>query len=330
MRKAVTGVLTVAMLAVTVAMALPARTAPIPGGVAELASVDGLGLMIRGVDARRPVLLFVPGPPGGSERAAMRRHLAGLERHFVVATLDRRGGGASYPALGDREVSVETEVADIAAVTDHLRRRFGQDRIYLLGHSGGSIPSVLAVRDRPERYRAYIGTGQAVSVADHDRRFHADILAWARATGRDDVARTLADQGPPPYDDVYAYETIMTYGPEAYGQRGAAYDVGVPEHTLLQKAHTLTSILDTWDVLYPRMQDVDLRADAPRLGVPVYFVQGANEMRGLAVVFDDWYADLQAPARHLELVPGAGHRVMFEEPERFTTFLARVLEETGG
>jgi pimeloyl-ACP methyl ester carboxylesterase len=104
----------------------------------------------------------------------------------------------------------------------------------------------------------------------------------------------------------------------------------VPEYTLLQKAHTLTAILDTWDALYPRMQDIDLRTDALRLQVPVYFVQGADEMRGLAVVFADWYARLQAPARHLDVVAGAGHRVMFERPDRFVEILARVRAETAG
>ena len=332
-RRAVTGVLSAGMLLVTVAAAIPARTAGIPGGVAELTTVPGrdLNLMIRGGGPELPVLLFVPGSPGGSELGAMRKHLSALERHFIVATLDRRGGGASYPAL-DRisAVNVGSEVEDIGAVTDYLRQRFRQERIYLLGHSGGSIPSVLAVRDHPERYRAYIGTGQGVDVADSDRHFYADILAWARATGRDDVARRLADQGPPPYDDVYGYETIMTYGPEAYGQSGGAFDVGVPEYTLLEKVHTLTGILDTWDARYPSVRDVDLRADAPRLGVPVYFVQGADEMRGLAVVFDDWYARLRAPSRRLEVLPGAGHRAMFEQPDRFTAILTRVLAETGG
>jgi pimeloyl-ACP methyl ester carboxylesterase len=332
-RYLVIGVLIAAMALLTVSVAIPARTAPIPGGVAELATVGErhLGVMIRGASPRLPVLLFVPGAPGGSEFGAMRQHLAGLERHFVVATMDRRGGGSSYPALDPTStVTVGSAVEDIGVVADYLRRRFGQDRIYLLGHSGGSILAVLAVRDRPERYRAYIGTGQAVDLTDSDRLFYADILAWARATGRADVARRMAAQGPPPYGDVYGYESIMTYGPEAYGQSPGAFAIGVPEYTLLQKVHTLTAILDTWDALYPRMQDVDLRIDAPRLQVPVYFVQGANEMRGLAVVFADWYARLQAPARHLDVVAGGGHRVMFERPDRFIEILTRIRTETTG
>ncbi|AGZ42330.1 putative aminopeptidase ybaC [Actinoplanes friuliensis DSM 7358] len=337
-RRYVTALVSAGVLVATVALALPASTPPIPGprSVAELTHVDAnghrLGLMIRGVDTAAPVLLFVPGAPGGSERGGVRRHLAALEQRFVVVTLDRRGGGASYPALDPAAtVSPESEVGDIIAVTDQLRRRFGAEKIYLLGHSGGSVLSVLAVQRRPDLFRAYIGTGQGVDVRASDQIFYTDILAWARSTGRTDLARQLVAQGPPPYADVYSYEPIMLHENQAYGDETNAFaDLDVPESTLLQKAHTINALLDTWSALYPRMQDVDLRRDAPRLEVPVYLVQGGREMRGLAVIFDQWYGQLQAPVKELTVLESSGHRAIFEEPDRFAAVLDRVLAETSG
>jgi pimeloyl-ACP methyl ester carboxylesterase len=324
------GVGTVALALVTAAVAVPARTGAIPGGVAELAHVDAgghhLGLMIRGRDPARPVLLFVPGAPGGSETGAMRAHLAALESHFVVATLDRRGGGASYAALDPTSTMTPAEnVADILAVTDYLRSRFRHDRIILLAHSGGSLLGALAAHQHPEKFSAYVGTGQAVDVEASDQLFYDDILAWARATGKTGVAGKLERQGRPPYRSFWPYETFMLYENQAYAQRAAPLEIAGPEYTVLQKAHTLNAIMDTWDALYPREQDIDLRRDVPELKVPVYFVQGGNEMRGLSVLFDEWYAGLRAPAKQRITIPGAGHRAMFEEPDRFvaalTTFL---------
>jgi len=345
-RRVVTSLLAAVLLVGAVAVAIPARTAPIPGprSIAELTSVDvgghRLGLMIRGVDTSAPVLLFLPGAPGGSEFGAMRRHLAGLEQHFVVVTLDRRGAGSSYPALDPTStVTLDGAVDDTVGVTDYLRRRFRQDKIYLLGHSGGSIVAVLAVQRRPELYRAYIGTGQAVDLAASDRIFYDDTLAWARANGRDSATRDLTAHGPPPYRDVYAYEPIMLYQNTVYdydhsgndeGAGGFAENLNVPEYTLLQKVHTMNAILDTWSALYPRMQGVDLRVDVPRLEVPVYFVQGAHEMRGLAVLFAQWYPLLGAPAKHLTVLGTGGHRAIFEQPEKFVEVMIRVLAETGG
>jgi pimeloyl-ACP methyl ester carboxylesterase len=320
------GAWTVALVLVAAAVAVPARTAGIPGGVAELIHVDAgghrLGLMIRGRDPAKPVLLFVPGAPGGSETGAMRAHLSGLESHFVVATLDRRGGGASYAALDPTStVTPQDSVADVVAVTDYLRSRFHREKIILLAHSGGSLLGVLAAHQHPEKYSAYVGTGQAVDVEASDQLFYDDILAWARKNGERGVERALERQGRPPYPDFWPYETFALHETEAYAQRGAPLEIDGPECTVLQKAHTLNAIMDTWDALYPREQDIDLRHDVPELAIPAYFIQGDNEMRGLRVLFGEWYAELRAPARRLVMIPGGGHRAMFEEPDRFIAAL---------
>ncbi|MEU4557744.1 alpha/beta hydrolase [Actinoplanes sp. NPDC023936] len=316
-RRILAGTAAALLLTLTVAVAIPARTPPIPGGVAELTSVNGLSLLIRGRDAARPVLLFAPGTPGGSEQGAMRTHLAGLERTFVVATMDRR----AYPSP---DVTVADEVADVLAVTDYLRDRFHQPKIYLLAFSGGSIPGVLAAAREPSRYHAYIGTGQAVDLRASDQIFYADILGWARSTGRDDVAAQLEQQGPPPYPDFWGYEPFLQYENAAYEQRTPALELGASEYTLLRKAHTLTAIMDTWHLLYPRMQEVDLRRDVPRLEVPAYFVQGEREMRGLAELFQPWYESLRAPSKRLFVLPGTGHRAMFEDPDGFLAVMTEI------
>ncbi|OJF11282.1 alpha/beta fold hydrolase [Couchioplanes caeruleus] len=323
------GATTVVLALVTVGVAIPARTPAIPGGVAELVTVDAnghrLGVMIRGGNPALPVLLFVPGTPGGSEKGAARRHLAALEEHFVVATLDRRGGGSSYATLDPTStVTVDDAVADIVAVTDHLRERFEQQKIYLLGFSGGSVLATLAAHRHPDRFRAYIGTGQAVDLKASDQIFYADIMAWARSTGHDDVADQLTAQGPPPYADFWSYEPILLHENEAYAQGEPALETGAGEFTLLEKAHSVNAIMDTWHILYPRMQDTDLRREVPALSIPAYFVQGSQEMRGLAVIFDQWYATLRSPDKGRQTIPG-GHRALFEHPEEFATAVTTLL-----
>ncbi|MEV4343212.1 alpha/beta hydrolase [Actinoplanes sp. NPDC049596] len=314
------------VLLLTAAIAIPARTAPIRGGVAELTRVGGLNVMIRGARAGAPVLLFVPGAPGGSELGAVRKHLGAVEQRFVMATLDRRGGGASYPALDPTSrATLDRMVSDVLDVADYLRERFHQDKIYLLGHSGGSVLSVLALQRGPEKFATYIGAGQAVDLRASDQIFYDDILAWARSTGRKALAEQLVAQGPPPYRDVWGYEPIMLYENEAYAQPSTGFELGVGEYTVLQKAHTINAVLDTWSVLYPQMQEIDLRRSAPRLPVPVWFVQGADEMRGLEVLFHQWYETVQAPRKKLVVIPGAGHRAIFEQPDQFVRVLDDVL-----
>ncbi len=139
----------------------------LPGSVAELTAVPigdhDQAMLIRGRSARNPVLLYLAGGPGGTDLGAMRADVS-LEQDFVVVTWDQRGTGKSYAALDPAGTfTVDQMVADTIEVTNYLRARFGQDRIYLVGNSWGTILGVLAVQQHPELYHAYVGTGQMVS-----------------------------------------------------------------------------------------------------------------------------------------------------------------------
>ncbi|MEV3984545.1 alpha/beta hydrolase [Nonomuraea sp. NPDC049758] len=338
--RALIGVLAVIVAALAVGVALPASTAPIAGerAVAELTTVPSgshrLGLMIRGRDTAKPVLLFVPGAPGAAERGAVRRHLSALEDHVVVATLDRRGGGSSYPTLEPTAtLTPASETGDILAAANYLRTRFGKDRIYLLAHSGGTLPAVLAVQRRPELFHAYVGVGQAVNTGAADRVQYADTLAWARGHRDRDLAAALEAAGPPPYAGMYGYEPMLLAESKVYatgnGQGGLDESLAAPEYSLLDKVHLVTGFLDAYDRYYPRARDLDLRTRVPRLAVPVYFIDGADEVPARSRLLDDWYATLVAPQKEHTVLPGAGHRSLFEQPDRFTDILVGRVLSTG-
>ena len=195
-RRVTTAVVGVALLALTVGISRPASTDPIltdagnpmAGSIAELIRVPIGGhdqaMMIRGASIDNPVLLFLAGGPGGTELGAMRRHGQALEQDFVVVTWDQRGTGKSYDNLDPTStLTLQQAVSDTIEVTNYLRNRFGQDKIYLLGQSYGTILGVLAAQQHPELYRAYIGVGQMVDPRETDGVFYRDTLAWARRTG---------------------------------------------------------------------------------------------------------------------------------------------------
>lgn len=123
---------------------------------------------------------------------------ATLEQDFVVVTWEQRGAGKSYSALDPVEtLTLEQTVADTIEVSNYLRDRFDEDKIYLVGNSWGTIPGVLAVQQHPELFHAYVGTGQMVSPQNTDIMFYEDTLAWAKQTGNDALATTLRQNGPP-------------------------------------------------------------------------------------------------------------------------------------
>lgn len=341
------GAAALVLAVLAVGLARPASTAPIvddggeelAGSIAELTTVEAggreLGLMIRGHDRDAPVVLFLAGGPGGSERGAMRNHLAALEESFVVATWDQRGSGTSYDQLDPTStVTLDGYVEDTIEVTNHLRERFDEDRIILLGQSWGTTLGVLAVQRAPELYEAYVGTGQMVSQLATDRIFYEDTLAWARDEGDDGLVERLEEIGPPPYDRMLDYETALTYEPEVYaydhspnseGEGGFSENFIVDEYSLVDQVHLLGAFVDTFAALYPQLQEIDFRRTATDFEVPMYFVQGAHEAGGRAELFEEWYPMVEAPVKDLTVLGTSGHRPLFEQPEEFVEHMEGVV-----
>lgn len=347
LRRAVALLTALGLVALAAGLARPARTDAITDSngeviersVAELGRVDvnghDLSLMIRGHNVDNPVLLFLAGGPGGSELGAMRRHLPDLEEYFTVATWDQRGAGRSYTALDPTStLTLDGIVRDTLAVTDYLRERFDQDAIYVAGQSWGSTLGVLAVQAAPQKYRAFIGTGQMVSQLATDRIFYNDTLAWARAKGKASLADELQSIGPPPYEAMLDYETALSHEHDVYpydhtgnseGEGGFSENFLVEEYSLLDQIHLLGAFMDTFSVVYPQLQDIDFRGTATEFDVPMYFVQGTHEADGRAEIFDDWYPMIQAPAKDLVVLDTSGHRPLFEQPDEFVDFLVETV-----
>jgi proline iminopeptidase len=70
-------------------------------------------------------------------------------------------------------------------------------------------------------------------------------------------------------------------------------------------------------VLYPQLQDVDLRTQVRQLDVPVQLVQGRHGRPGRASLAEPWFQQLTAPNKQMIVFDTAGHRTMLERPDLF-------------
>src|SRR5690606_22711880 len=158
-----------------------------------------------------PVLLYLTGGPGGTDLGAIRRDVT-LEQDFTVVVWEQRGAGKSYAALDPTDTfTLDQLVSDAIEVTEYLRDRFDEEKIYLVGQSWGSTLGVLAAQARPDLYHAFVGVGQMVSPRETDILFWEDTLAWAEETGNVGLAETLRRNGPPPYDDLIRYDPVVSH-----------------------------------------------------------------------------------------------------------------------
>ena len=181
--------------------------------IAELAPVRIGGVdqwvLVRGEDTTNPVVLFVHGGPGASQLTQNRRNTADLERHFTVVNWDQRGAGKSYAAGRTRTtMTLDRFVDDVCELAEHLRGRFAEDRIVVVGHSWGSVIGVLATQRQPDLFSCYVGLGQVADMVAGEAETYRWTLERARVRADARAVRKLEAIGPPPYGDDWLRKTI--------------------------------------------------------------------------------------------------------------------------
>lgn len=346
------GLTTAGVISLAVMIAWPASSPPvlgadgeeIPGSVNELTSVSIGGheqwIQMRGASPDKPVLLWLAGGPGQSDLAYTRVLFADLKRDFIVVDWDQRGTGKSHSALDPTStLTLDQAVADTVELTNYLRERFDERKIYLAGESWGTTLGVLAVQRNPELYFAWIGSGQMVSERETDLRTYRDLLALARRSDDRALVDELEALGEPPYDDMLAYTLLQEHyddlipeytAPQAYRDLGNGSGIGPmgilgSEYTLVDKVNVLAGLMDTFAVMYPQLQEIDFRQDVPRLDVPVYLMQGRHEMPSRDGIAREWFAQVQAPHKGLFTIENAGHSAAYEGYAEFHRIMVEVV-----
>lgn len=322
---------------------------PLPNSIAALEKIKLGGedqwLIIRGHNVNKPVLLFLSGGPGASEAARVLRFNSELEKHFVVVIWEQRGCGKSYPSIDPKSaLTVEQYASDVIELSEMLRQRFDEQKIYLVGHSWGTIIGTLAAQQRPDLFHAYVGTAQMVDVLETDQIIYDTVLEHSRTTGDTGFVKTLEAQGRPPYTGgspikpystlfgrEYAVFEVPNIRNEEYRRDGDAILLMLkqPEYGWLDRVYYLLGLMNTFNAVYPQLQDMDFRLDAARLDLPVYLILGRHDMNNPYQIPEEYFNTLQAPGKQLYFFEESGHGMIWEEADKFHDIMINtVLAET--
>lgn len=301
-----------------------AATAPAARQLREagFVSIGGIEqwITVRGDSSANPVILFLHGGPGNPLSPYADAIYGAWEKDFTLVQWDQRGAGRTYghsrPAA-DAALSLERMRDDGIQLAEYLIRHLGQRKIILMGGSWGSILGVEMAKARPELFYAYVGASQMVSARENLAASYARTLELVRAAGDQATLSKLEALGAPPWTNprgfgilrraTRAYEAKSTTpAPESWWQRAPDYDT--PQ---MQADET-----DGEDYSY--LQYVGLQGDGmlskvdlPKLGtafgVPVFLVQGSEDLVTVPSVGKRYFDSLSAPQKAYVLVPKAGH-----------------------
>jgi pimeloyl-ACP methyl ester carboxylesterase len=315
---------------------------PLPNSIASLEKVNLNGseqwITIRGQDIKKPILLNLGmGGPGGGGFAT-RSLFEPLEKDFVVVSWDEPGTGKSYNAVPFSALNKQRFVEDAHALTLYLRERFGQDKIYVYGVSWTSILAVWLVQEYPDLYYAYIGNGQMVSIIEDDVKGYELALKFSAERGDKKMVEILQRNGPPPYYGEEMLDRYVTYLDVLNDyMKSPRYTLIVPiipfiapEYGLVDKVNHTRGLVESFEVVYPQLQDVDFKTQAAKLDVPVYIFAGRNDVNAMSSLVEEYVNLLEAPHKELIWLNG-GHGLDGSNLGQFVDVMVNiVLPETYG
>ena len=263
-----------------------------------------------------------PWGPGVSESALFRHYDAELEQHFLVVNWEQRGTGRSYHANIDPSSMTIAQIdRDLDAVVDHVRRRFGKEKVVLLAHSWGTVPGIVYAARKPEKIAACIGVAQIADVARGLALEHAFDLAEAKRLNDVAALAALHRIGRLPY----GVDAMLALGKLTERLSG---DISTGRPILAALSTEEASLIDllrfgqgnrfTLDRLWPELSIVNLADSYRHFDVPIFFFLGRRDWHVASILAAQWLACFTAPIKGLVWFEESAHNPPYQQPEALT------------
>lgn len=286
------------------------------------------GMFIKSKDKTHPVLLYLHG--GLPDYFLTKKYPTGLEDYFTVVWWEQPGSGLSYNAnIPSGSNKLEQMISDTKEVTNYLRKRFGQEKIYLMGRSGGTFIGMHVAARAPKLYHAYIGVAQISYQLKSESLAYEYMLKQFNEKGNEDMVRKL-ESAPVTMtngisDSYYALRDDAMHSLGIGTMRNMRSIItGMFLPSLTCKDYTLIEKVNIWrgkirsgvSVLWDTILATDMTQQVPEVKIPVYFFHGIYDYTVNYNLAKDYFEKLKAPSKGFYTFQHSAHSPMFEEPIR--------------
>jgi len=251
-----------------------------------------------------------------------------LEDDFVVVQWDRRGAGKTYKEDTPPELMrVTQEVADTKELVELIGSRFGQPKVYLVGHSYGSYLGMIVAHWYPELFHAYVGIGQVAHSEKRNREVQDRwIREQARARKNEDLLKQMDANAP-----IDREKWLFRYGGELRNKTsfGSLLFIGLraPEYSLMDALNVRKGVSFTGRNMKYDAIEGDLIDAVQELEVPAFFFTGRHDYTDPFELTEEYASRLHAPRKELVWFEESAHFPFLEEPEKFAREMKRVAME---
>jgi pimeloyl-ACP methyl ester carboxylesterase len=301
----------------------------------ELGKMDQW-LLIRGRDVSNPILLWLHGGPGAAQMPVSRHYNAILEEEFIVVHWDQRGAGKSNPIDFDEStMSLEQYREDALDLTAYLKKKFNKEKIYILGHSWGTIVGTMLANSNPQDYYAYIAVSQVVNhaLSNNISYFWLKDQIEQKAIKKD-MAR-FQKLGAPPFNDHDTYVSfarlIESYngGMDISFSKLALIALLSPEYRLSDYVAYFIGAQRGSGPMWDQTLKFNALNDYKSINTPVYFIAGANDYNTPLELVKQYYELLEVDgSKELIVFEKSSHTPFFAEPKKFNELIIEIKNKT--
>ncbi|MDO9088459.1 MAG: alpha/beta hydrolase [Anaerolineaceae bacterium] len=311
---------------------------PLPGSISEkiFVNINGVqqGMIIKSRNIRNPVLIYVHG--GMPDYFLTQKYPTGLEDHFTVIWWEQRGSGLSFNPDATKIITSQQLISDTLELTDYLRNRFGKEKIYLMGHSGGTFIGIQAAAHAPELYHAYIGIAQMANQLESERLAYDYMLQRFKETGTTKMVRRL-EAAPVTLKDPIpdAYYLLRDGAMHSLGI-GTTHDMrsvisGIFLPSLTFREYTVREKFNLWrgksqsgvSSIWNEITTTDLSMQVTEFEIPVYILAGCYDYTVNYDLQRDYFMKINAPKKGFYTFENSAHSPLFEEPESFIEIMVK-------
>ena len=294
-------------------------------------------VLLRGSNINNPILIFLHGGPGISEHGLFRYYNKELEDNFIVAGWDQRGCGKSYNrSIPPESLKIDTFISDLHQLIQYLKKRFGKNKVYLLGKSWGSILGTMYASRYPEDVTAYIGVGQVANVKESEKLGYEFTLQEAKKRNDKKALYELKKIESPPGSTIkdvgIERKWVTKFGGSVYGRTDYLMHwvpkiLSVDEYSWIDLIRFMLGHKMSFKLLWPEIFNTNLFEQVPNLKVPVYFLLGRHDHQTSSKLASEYFEKLEAPKKELIWFENSGHNPPFEEPEKFNYIVKNILNK---
>ena len=341
-------------LAVTLRIKSPGTAEPItdkngktiPGSISVIQKVELGGLqqfiIIRGADRNKPVMLFLHGGPGSPEFAFLKKTNRGLENDFVMVYWEERGAGKSWSKrIPAASMNINQFISDTRELSLLLAKQFNKNKIYIMGHSWGSLLGILTANKYPGLYYAYFGIGQVCSQYKGEKISFEWVKEQARKQNNRKAIDALSKLSfPDSLADSKVWSKYFMTERDYVSQFGGGVThtmtsmvplVGIilntREYTFRDKMNFMPASTFSLNHLWPEVIGQNLFHSIDSMRIPVYIFHGKYDNLTPYSLAKDFYTQLKAPKKEFFTFENSAHSPNMEEVEKFNAIVRRKIKE---